>query len=118
MKLFLDTCVSGLALNFLKSAGHDVIWSAEWESDPGDDEILLRAQQEERILVTIDKDFGELVYRLRRISAGVLLMRLAGLSPAGKAELVSSVIREHGEELMHTFTVIAPGMVRIRPRVI
>jgi hypothetical protein len=45
-------------------------------------------------------------------------MRLAGLSPTSKAELVSSVVRDHGEQLMYTFTVIAPGMIRVRPRAI
>jgi predicted nuclease of predicted toxin-antitoxin system len=79
---------------------------------------LAVANDNNALLLTADKDFGELVYRLHRISAGVLLMRLAGLSPATKAELVSSVVRDHGEELLHTFTVVTPGMVRVRPRVI
>ena len=77
MKLLLDTCVSGLALNILKSAGHDVIWSAEWGCDPGDEEIHLRAHQEKRILVTIDKDFGELALVCGIQHAGIV--RLVGL---------------------------------------
>jgi hypothetical protein len=45
-------------------------------------------------------------------------MRLAGLSPAKKAELVSSIVRDHGDKLIHTFTVVTPGVVRVRPKVI
>ncbi len=60
MKFLLDTCVWGGASNELQSAGHDVIWTGEWPDDPGDDEILERAYREDRILVTLDKDFGEL----------------------------------------------------------
>lgn len=45
-------------------------------------------------------------------------MRLAGLSPAGKAELVSSVVHDHGEKLVHTFTVLTPGMIRVRPKAV
>lgn len=61
MKLLLDTCVwGGGACRELQSAGHDVIWAGEWSKDPGDDEILERAHREGRILVTLDKDFGEL----------------------------------------------------------
>ena len=42
------------------AAGHDVIWAGGWLVDPGDDEILARASGEGRILITLDKDFGEL----------------------------------------------------------
>jgi predicted nuclease of predicted toxin-antitoxin system len=88
--------------------------------EPGisDERVLAVANDKNALVLTVDKDFGELVYRLRRISADVLLMRLAGLSPAGKADLVSSVVRDHGGKLRHTFTVITPGMVRVRPRAI
>ncbi len=60
MKVMLDTCVWGGALTGLRAAGHDVVWTGEWDKDPGDDEILARAQAEERVLVTLDKDFGEM----------------------------------------------------------
>ena len=48
------------------------------------------------------------------IDSGVLLIRLAGLSPTKKSEIISSVIASHGEEFLGKFTVISPGMVRIR----
>lgn len=60
MKLLLDTCVWGKAKEILEEAGHDVIWAGEWTHDPGDEEILNIAIKDVRILVTLDKDFGEL----------------------------------------------------------
>lgn len=60
MKLLLDTCVWGGAVAPLKVSGHDVIWAGDWSVDPGDKEILDQAYQEGRILITLDKDFGEL----------------------------------------------------------
>jgi hypothetical protein len=60
------------------------------------------------------KDFGELVYRLGRASCGVILVRLSGLSPHRKADVVSEAIRTHHSEMADAFTVIAPGIVRIR----
>jgi predicted nuclease of predicted toxin-antitoxin system len=60
VKLLLDTCVWGGAVAQLKAAEHDVVWAGDWPTDPGDDEILAQAHQEGRILVTLDKDFGEL----------------------------------------------------------
>lgn len=102
----------------LRSDRHEVLYVAEMDPGISDERVLAVANEKNALLLTADKDFGELVYRLRRIFAGVLLMRLAGLSPASKAELVSSLVRDHGGQLMHAFTVITPGMVRVRPRVI
>ena len=66
------------------------------------------------LLLTADKDFRELLFRQGRITAGVVLIRLAGLSAETKAVIVSSVIRDHDTERPQAFTVISPGMVRIR----
>lgn len=60
MKVLLDTCVWGPAQMELRSRGHDVVWAGEWAADPGDEEMLTRAFAEQRVLVTLDKDFGEL----------------------------------------------------------
>lgn len=70
MKLLLDTCVWGGALPALREAGHDVVWTGEWDVDPGDQEILHQAYEQERILVTLDKDFGERVIVFREPPSG------------------------------------------------
>lgn len=58
MKLLLDTCLSLHARGHLESCGHEVVCSGDWPTDPGDAAILNTAQREERVLVTLDKDFG------------------------------------------------------------
>lgn len=58
--VLLDTCVWGGALPILVDLGHDVVWSGSWPEDPGDMAILSAAYSEQRILITLDKDFGEL----------------------------------------------------------
>ena len=60
MNLLLDSCVWGLAKFELITLGHDVGWAGDWAQDPGDEEVLARAYQERRVLITLDKDFGEL----------------------------------------------------------
>lgn len=75
---------------------------------------MLELASDERILVTAGKDFGDLVFRLRQVAFGVLLVRLTGLSSASKADAVSESVREHGREMAGTFTVVSPGLVRIR----
>jgi predicted nuclease of predicted toxin-antitoxin system len=66
------------------------------------------------ILVTADKDFGELVFRLRRASAGVILLRLAGVPNLMKAEIAAATIAAHESEMAGAFIVIEPNKVRIR----
>jgi len=60
VKLLLDSCVWGGARADLQARGHDVVWCGDWEADPGDEAVLEAARVEGRILVTLDKDFGEL----------------------------------------------------------
>jgi len=66
------------------------------------------------VLLTQDKDSGELVHRQRQASAGVLLIRLAGESPDGKARLVVRAIVDHGSEFSAAFAVLEPARLRIR----
>lgn len=118
MNFLADEGVDFSVVQWLRRDGHEVLYVAEMAPGISDEKVLAAANDKNALLLTADKDFGELVYRLRRISAGVLLIRLAGLSPAAKAALVSSVVRDLGEKLVHAFTVVTPGVVRVRPRVI
>ena len=80
-------------------------------------QFLTLATQRGALLLTADKDFGGIVFRQRRLATGVVLIRLAGLSAATKSAVVSAAIREHANELGEAFTVVSPGMLRIRPHV-
>lgn len=68
------------------------------------------------LLLTGDKDFGELVYRQRLTTAGVFLIRLSGLAAESKARLVTETLQGHSHEMLNSFSVIAPGLLRIRHR--
>ena len=100
----------------LRAAGHDVL--SVTEMDPGitDDEVLDLANRNGAVLVTADKDFCEMVFRLHRVTAGVVLVRLAGLSAEQKADIVAAEVERHLDQLTGAFTVIAPGSVRVRRR--
>ena len=84
--------------------------------DPGisDEEVLHHANLGDRILLTADKDFGELIFRHGRTASGVVLIRLEGLSPTTKSERIAAVARQRAEEFVGNFAVITPGTVRIR----
>ena len=117
MKFLADESVDQQIVDRLRQEGHTVLYVAEMEPGISDDEVLNLANQETAILLTADKDFGELIFRQGRVSAGVILLRLAGLSQESKREAIASVIRDHADELQQAFAVITPGVVRIRHKI-
>jgi predicted nuclease of predicted toxin-antitoxin system len=114
MNLVADESVDAQIVERLRTDGHAVPYVAEMSPSITDDEVLDRANADRSPLVTGDKDFGELVFRLHRVTHGVILIRLPGLSAPFKAAIVSEAIRVHGDDMRHAFTVISPGVVRIR----
>jgi len=109
-----DESVDRQIVEGLRQDGHLVWYVAEMEPGIPDEAVLDLANREAALLLTADKDFGELVYRQRRLAPGVVLIRLAGLSPMSKAKVVASAINEHTTELPRGFVVITPGGIRIR----
>ncbi len=114
MNLLADESIDKPIVDRLRQDSHNVLYIAELDPSIDDDTVLRRANQNGALLITADKDFGELVFRLGRIHAGVVLIRLAGLSPQAKARIVSATFANRGNELLNAFSVISPGRVRIR----
>ena len=98
----------------LEACGHDVVWSGDWDQDPGDQEILALARREGRILVTLDKDFGELALFRRVPHNGII--RLVGFTGRQQGLVCANVLDSYAAELQLGAIVTAePGRVRIRP---
>ena len=98
MKVLLDSCVWGKAKTELATLGHDVDWCGDWPVDPGDREILRRAHSEQRILVTLDRDFGELAIVFRQAHSGII--RLSKVSAREQASAVHRILLDHPQELL------------------
>jgi predicted nuclease of predicted toxin-antitoxin system len=114
MRLLLDTCVWGGAKVELQCTGHDVVWSGDWAADPGDLEILEFARREGRVLVTLDKDFGELAILKGLPHCGIV--RLVGLRAREQAPLLASALEIHARELsLGAIVTVEPGRLRLRP---
>jgi predicted nuclease of predicted toxin-antitoxin system len=114
VKIVADESVDKQIVDRLRANGHEVLFVAELDPGIDDETVLLRSRQADAILLTADKDFGELVFRQRLLHTGVLLIRLAGLMPNAKAELVASMFDEHVEELSTGFGVLSPRALRLR----
>lgn len=114
MKLLCDENIDRLIVFSLRQAGFDVAWIPEFARSVVDAVVLEIAATESRLLVTADHDFGDHVFRQRAISAGVVLVRLAGMSDVEKAKRVLHAIHTHGDEMLGNFSVIAANKLRIR----
>lgn len=79
-----------------------------------DEEVLVLANEDNSLLLTADKDFGELVFRQGLVKRGILLYRLAGLSNSEKAKIISRAIAKHGEDLLRSFSVLTEKVIRVR----
>jgi predicted nuclease of predicted toxin-antitoxin system len=115
MRLIVNENVSGTVIRTLRERGRDVLSVKESLRGSGDAEILARAQADERVLVTHDKDFGELAFRYGLPAAsGVVLLRLSGADPESDNRRVLQVL-ESGVDWTGHFAVVTEDRVRIRP---
>lgn len=115
MRFLADENVSRLVIERLRSGGHDVISIAETRSGAPDKDILDAADAHGRILITEDRDFGEMVIRQRVGARGVMLLELDRLSNAMEAATVAEVVSAHADKLTGNLVVIEPGRIRVRP---
>jgi predicted nuclease of predicted toxin-antitoxin system len=114
VNLVADESVDRGIVEALRAHGFSVAYIAEMAPSISDELVLELAKRQSALLLTSDKDFGELVYRQQRTHNGVLLLRLEGLSGVQKAEHVLSVFQDRRQQMVGAFSVLVPGRVRIR----
>lgn len=117
MKFLVDCCAGRRLAEWLRNEGHDVFDAGELEYDPGDATLLAQAAAEGRVLITLDNDFGELLFVRQAPHAGVI--RLPDLPVDQRIILTGEVIRDHQEALERQALITIRGSrVRITyPRV-
>jgi predicted nuclease of predicted toxin-antitoxin system len=102
------------AVEALRQQGHDVAWIRTESPGISDPEVLSRAQTEDRILLTFDKDFGELAFREERVATvGIILFRIKTPSSSTVAQKVTTVIALRDDWAGH-FSVIEDDKIRMR----
>jgi predicted nuclease of predicted toxin-antitoxin system len=114
MRLVADeSCDFGIVRG-LRSAGHDVKSIAEILAGADDDHVIELARSERRLLITEDKDFGQLVYAdSKGRGAGVVLIRFPAPARRQLPGAVLDLVARFGDRLPTSFVVLEPGRVRI-----
>ena len=117
MKFLADENVPGAAVLLLRAQGLDVAWVAEDAPGSDDVEVLLRSSTEERILLTLDKDFGGYVFQGAEgfsVPPGVILFRLDTRSPSEFSEIALAALQSRSD-WSGFFTVVTRSRIRMRP---
>lgn len=100
----------------LRSAGHDVVAVRDVHPGALDEDVIALATKDSRILLTEDKDFGQLVFASAAGSAGVIFLRFPATARSDIARTVVEAIARHGQRIAGSFAVLQPGRIRIVPR--
>ena len=115
MRFVADESVDGNVVRALRSAGHAVVYIADEMPTTKDPQVLAFAAGRDEVLLTEDKDFGEIVHNRRHQHSGVVLMRMNEMSPLDRVARTLMVISVHEARLKNAFTVISTKRVRVRP---
>jgi predicted nuclease of predicted toxin-antitoxin system len=114
VRFLLDECADARVVPHLRDLGHDVATVAETDQSADDTRVLQLALREDRVVITTDLDFGELLVRERRGSAGVIQLRLEGVPPPEVARRIDKAATRHGPELRGHLLVIDRRRDRLR----
>ena len=107
MRFLIDRCAGRRLADWLRNQGHDVVESRERGPDPGDRLLLSWSSSERRILVTMDKDFGQFIFVENAEHSG--LVRLPDVSAARRIELMERLLRDHAPALSNGAIVTVRG---------
>ncbi len=110
MRFLVDENLGDRFAKLLNQAGHDAVFVGNVMRGALDEKILSRAEKERRVIITDDKDFGELIFRLHKTSAGVILFRTLTNNPEEKLDMIKDVIgKAEGR-----FIVVSEWGIRLR----
>jgi len=114
MKIVADESVDFEIIISLRKNDFSVLAIDELLKGADDEKVLNFTLQENSILLTEDKDFGELVYRLNKAHLGIVLIRLSGLDSNLKSQIVLKSLKENFDSMKNSFSVISPSQTRIK----
>ena len=114
MVLLADESVDYRIVTFLREQGFTVIAIIDNDASISDVEVLQKAKQANVLLITEDKDFGELVFRLKLKHSGILLLRLFNLEIQIQNAKILEALNIHEMELLNNFSPLTEKRLRIR----
>lgn len=112
MRFLVDECTGPIVAKWLRENDHEVFSVYDDWTGASDEDVLAKAVHENWILITNDKDFGEMVFRERRPHRGVVFMRLADERSANKVKVLTHLLESYSEKLSDQFVTVTETKVR------
>ncbi len=112
MRFLVDECTGPAVARWLGEKGHDVFSIYDDARGSDDETVFQLALSENRILITNDKDFGEKVFREKRVHAGIVLLRLDDERAAAKIDILRELLANHADQLAGQFVVVTEKKIR------
>jgi predicted nuclease of predicted toxin-antitoxin system len=116
LRFLIDVGVGKKVEDFLDKSGYDILSARQINPRISDSEIIDIAAKDNRIVITVDKDFGELIYNSGLMHKGILLLRTENCNGDKKVRILSEILRYYSEELKENFCVFSKDRLRIRRR--
>ncbi len=113
MKFLADESCDFIIVRALRQQGYDVTTISEISPGIDDHSVINRAIHENRILLTEDKDFGQLVFASEIVPLGVIYLRFPARARKDMSKIIMELLKEHGKSLQGCFIVLQPGKIRI-----
>lgn len=113
MRFLVDECTGTSVADWLKSEKHEVFSVFEQWLSVSDHEIIEKCQNEDYILITSDKDFGEMVFRNQKVHNGIILLRCEPNIFKKRIEVLKKLIQNYSNSLQNNFVVVTNDKVRI-----
>ncbi|OGD66973.1 hypothetical protein A3F08_00170 [Candidatus Berkelbacteria bacterium RIFCSPHIGHO2_12_FULL_36_9] len=114
MKFLVDENTGIKVSHFLSEQGYDSVSATEKFLGFTDKVILKKAEQEKRIVITNDKDFGDLIFYHGLNSRGVVLLRLVDESVQNKIKIIKILLEKHQDKIKGNFVVVSENNIRVR----
>lgn len=115
MRFLADVNIEAMLVRWLRAEGHDVVWATELPPSIPDDELLTLANDEGRVLLTYDRDFGELIFSRHGLSEGIILLRFDAALQAERLNLLQRQWRSIAGRAAGHFAVVTDRRLRGRP---
>ena len=112
IKFVADVNVEKPIIDYLSENGYDIKWIPDYNCEILDEELLKLANKEKRILITNDKDFGEIVFLQKKLSLGLILLRVKGQKAEDKVRLIRRLLHGYSDKILNHFIVITKNKFR------
>ncbi len=115
IKFLANVNVEKPLIDFLNEKGFDIKWVTNIDKRMPDDRVCELANSEQRIIITNDKDFGEIVFYQKKIAYGIILLRVKGQKSAEKIVVLDKLLENYQDKIANHFVVITKTKFRFIP---